>query len=120
MKTIIVAACILGLAGARAAAAPVVIEGHRVPTQEFLTERVSFADLDISSQAGLGTLRGRIHAAATRVCASNNSEPLVATIESLGCFRRAMIDGSAQIDRILAARNAGTVVAATTVSVTAR
>lgn len=119
MKTIIVAGCILGLASARAAAAPLVIEGHRAPVQEFLTEQVSFADLDISSQAGLGTLKGRIHAAATGVCGSNNPDPLMANVESVGCYRRAMGDSYAQIDRILAARSIGTAVAVATVSVSA-
>jgi UrcA family protein len=120
MKTINIAGCILGLVSASTAAAPVVVEGHRAPAQEYVTERVSFADLDISSQAGLDTLRGRIHAAATRVCASNNPEPLVARIESLGCNRRAMTDSYAQMDRILTARSAGTAVAAAAISVTSR
>ena len=84
MKTIILATCILGFAGSRVEAGPVIIEGHQVPTQEFLTEQVSFADLDISSEAGLSTLKSRVNAAATRVCESVNPEPLMAKMESQG------------------------------------
>jgi UrcA family protein len=121
MKRIILSGCILALASANATAAPVIIQARRAPpAQELLTERVSFADLNISSQAGLRTLKGRIHAAAARVCGSNNPEPLQASIESLHCYRTAMSDSYGQIDRIFAARNVGTAVAAATISVTAR
>jgi UrcA family protein len=119
MKMIILAGIGLALAGTSAAAAPVVIEGQRAPTQEFLTEQVSFADLDISSNAGLSALKGRIGAAATRVCGSTNPEPLMANIESLGCYRHAMSDSLAQVSRILAARGSGAAVAAASVTVSA-
>jgi UrcA family protein len=120
MKRIILSGCILALASANAAAAPVIIQARRAPpAQEVLTERVSFADLNISSDAGLRTLKGRIHAAAARVCGSNNPEPLQASIESLHCYRTAMSDSYGQIDRIFAARNVGTALVAATISVTA-
>ena len=120
MKTIIIAACILGTTSAMATAAPVVIKGDRAATEEFFTERVSFADLNISSQAGLDTLRRRVRAAATRVCESVNPEPLMASVESLGCYRRTMGDSYAQIDSILAARGTGAAIAAVSVTVSAR
>jgi UrcA family protein len=119
MKTIILIGCILGVASGSAAAAPVIIQGHRPVAEELTTERVSYADLDISSEAGLGTLKGRIHAAANRVCASNQSEPLQASLESLGCYRRAMTDSMAQLDRVLAARSSGAAIAAATITVSA-
>src|SRR5690348_18515412 len=106
MKTITLAACILGFASAAATAEPLIIEAHQLPAQEFLTERVSFADLDISRQAGLGTLKSRIHAAATRVCESTNPERLMATVEFSGCYRRAIDNSYAQIDKFLAATSA--------------
>lgn len=118
MKTIILGACVLALTSARAAAGPVIIEGHNSPLQEFLTEQVSFADLDISSEAGLSALKTRINVAATRVCASVNPEPLMATLESQGCYRRAVNDSYAQAERAHL-RNAGAAVAAATVSVSA-
>ena len=121
MKTIILSGCIVALASANAIAAPVIIRAPRAPVaQEVLTERVSFADLDISSEAGLRTLNGRIRAAATRVCWSNDPEPLQASIDSLHCYRKAMSDSSGQIHRIFASRAAGTAVAAATISVTAQ
>jgi UrcA family protein len=120
MKMTILTGCILGFSSASVAAAPVIIEARRPPAaQEVLTESVSFADLNISSEAGLRTLNGRIRAAANRVCESNDPEPLRANMESLSCYRKAMSDSFGQIDRFLAARNVGTAVAAATISVTA-
>lgn len=120
MKTIIMTGCVMALASANAWAAPVYVDAERQKAEDVKTEMVSFADLDISGKSGLRTLKGRIHTAANRVCVSDIPEPLLASLESNSCYRRAVGDSFMQIDRILAARKGGTAIAAATVSVSAR
>jgi len=118
MKTIILMG-VMAFASASAWAAPVFVEAKRLQNEDIRTERVSFADLDLSSKSALGTLKSRIHSVANRVCVSDIAEPLQASLESTSCYRRAVDDSYAQIDKILAARKAGTAIAAATVSVSA-
>jgi UrcA family protein len=69
------------------------------------TTVVSFADLDIGSPAGLRTLNGRIHAAASRLCIQPARRSLQAEMVERRCMSAAMSSGQAGVDQALAERS---------------
>jgi UrcA family protein len=54
---------------AQGAPQEVVITGRKAPGSEMQTKTVSYADLDLSKQAGISTLAGRLRSASRDVCA---------------------------------------------------
>lgn len=69
---------------------------------------VSFADLDLGSHAGLRTLEGRVHAAASRLCVQAGRKSLERQLAERRCMSAAMSSGQAGIDRAVAQRTAQT------------
>lgn len=61
-----VAASLLAATAAAGQDKPVVVYGE--PHEDIRTERVSYADLDLSQRAGQGTLNRRVSGAVKRVC----------------------------------------------------
>ena len=70
----------------------VVVTGTKAPVgSETRTKTVSYADLDLSKSAGLGTLLDRIHSAANDVCSPAPSGPNAReSAEFKGCVRHAL------------------------------
>ena len=95
----------LALASA-AAASPAIAE-----VNPFLIERVSFVDLNLGGQAGIATLHARIRSAAGRVCVSYGVQSLAEQLSEKRYYRSAIANASGQIDGIVEARSAGTMLA---------
>ena len=72
-------------------------------TDPAASEQISYADLDLSSAAGQRHLKDRISFAAYRLClVVSPASPSPAIADPL-CFRRAMSEGLAQMQRVVAA-----------------
>jgi UrcA family protein len=64
------------------------------------TQRVSYADLDLSKAAGAQTLYKRIKAAARHVCGPVDQYTFVTPPSTFrACFQQAVADAVAQVDR---------------------
>ena len=75
---------------------PVIVEGG-VPTAV-----VSYADLDLSSSAGLATLNGRISRAASSICTESGRKDLSRQLGEGRCFRTAIASAKTQVERAVA------------------
>jgi UrcA family protein len=71
------------------------------------TERVSFADLDLTSNAGVRRLQSRVEAAAHRLCDEEGVQPLSVQLESKSCFNTARTNGLKQVARVADSRRTG-------------
>jgi UrcA family protein len=89
---------------------PVVIEGG-LPVA-----RVSYADLNIGSAAGLRALEGRVTRAASGLCLENYKQTLSQFSAEQRCFSLAM--AKARIDIDLAVARAGTQLASAALTIT--
>ena len=72
-----------------------------VLVQQGPTARVSYADLNLGSQAGRDTLAGRIESAADMLCDATSIEPVSLKVERVRCHRVAVASGTAQAVRII-------------------
>ena len=69
------------------------------PAGEAVSARVSFADLDIDSQAGADALITRLERTATRMCRPNRSGPQLQTrAQSATCRNNAVRDAVTRLD----------------------
>lgn len=93
-KTFALGLIAIGL-GTGIASAQVTVYGSDVPTA-----RVSFADLDVTSPAGIHRLQNRVRSAAKALCFDNSIDPVWMTMSHNRCYDAALSDGFAQIDRI--------------------
>ena len=80
-----------------------------------LTEHVSYADLDLSTVAGVKALEGRVRSAAHELCEEPGTQPLKIHLATKACFNAAYADGLDQVQRAvdsqrIAAASAGTLV----------
>jgi UrcA family protein len=75
------------------------------PSTEGVTTRVSFADLDIGSPAGLRALNGRIDRAASRLCIQQTRKSLQDELAERRCMSAAMSSAQAGVDQVLAERS---------------
>lgn len=117
MRTLFISACALGLATAANAESPVTITAPGIQV-----EAVSFADLNLGSETGMSAIKNRVRAAAYRVCNLNHSrvDPLAQQLEGKSCFRSAVSDAYAQLDRVSLARANGATIATATLIVRGR
>lgn len=75
------------------------------------SEKVSYADIDLSTSAGRGELDRRISAAASRLCLQDaQASPAPGYIDRK-CYGTAMAGAQAQVDRAVASGQALTLVA---------
>lgn len=72
-------------------------------TAEVLTRHadVHYSDLDLTNPADRATLRHRIHAAAYRVCTTDND--MAGRAASAACRKQAIISSAHQVDTVVAA-----------------
>jgi UrcA family protein len=94
----IAAFAILAAGGAGSAAAQPAV-GMDAPTAV-----VSYADLDLGSAAGRDTLKGRIHAAASRVCTQEGRHSLQQELAERRCRATAITSAQAGMDQAVAQR----------------
>jgi UrcA family protein len=71
-----------------------------IVVQQGPSARVSYADLNLGSQAGRETLAGRIEAAADMLCDATSVEPVSLKVERVRCHRVAVDSGNARAVRI--------------------
>lgn len=83
-----------------------VVEGSSLAGVPY--EAVRVADLNLHHPEGMKTLRGRIKAAANRVCPDANIKEIRVTREALDCRRTAFADAMAQVDEVLARADSAT------------
>jgi UrcA family protein len=65
------------------------------------TARVSYADLNLNSQAGRERLAGRIESAASVLCLDTNVEPVSVRMDRARCYRAAVASGADRMSRIV-------------------
>ena len=92
----------LGLGGVASAQPPVTVYGSNAPTVS-----VSYADLNIASERGVQTLQGRVRAAASDLCLEPVWADLSVSTARTTCYRAAVHDGFAQINRLASEKMAG-------------
>ena len=97
MKTLLISLAAFLPIAASANAAPIV-----VTSDALRAERVSTADLRLESAAGQRELYGRIRAAAGDVCARDGERDVDALVSEHLCYRAAVADGVAQVQRLTA------------------
>lgn len=100
MKMIVIIAAAGIFAASLATAASADPTWSKDPT---VTEKVSYADLDLSSVAGQKHLKYRISFAAYRLCQVDPPATPSPAIADPICLRHAMTDGLAQMQRAIAA-----------------
>lgn len=71
--------------------------------------RVSYADLNLASDAGLATLEGRVAGAARQVCEIEDSRELVLARATHSCRTGAVASAQPALDAAVAAARKGTV-----------
>lgn len=104
MKLVIVSLAALALGGVGSVkaqgAAEVVITGTKAPAgSETRSKTVSYADLDLSKSAGLGTLLDRIRAAASDVCSPEpQSTSAKDAADFRSCVKRAVNSAVRKVD----------------------
>jgi UrcA family protein len=102
MKSIVIVAATSFIAASLATAANAEPSSSKDP---IVTEQVKFADLNLSSATGQKRLKDRISFAAYRLCLLDPpASPSPATADPV-CFRKAVNDGLAQMERAVAAAN---------------
>lgn len=74
---------------------------------ERVTTWVSYGDLNMSSPAGLDTLRSRVRGAAERICIHDGVEPLKFEMDGRRCYREAVAGAETQIGQVLASLDRG-------------
>jgi UrcA family protein len=77
----------------------IVVEGGRP------TVYVSFADLNISRDAGIQTLNMRVRGAARQLCVEDGVRPIKEQYQSRMCFNDAIENANAQIENAVANYN---------------
>ena len=112
MKTVLMVSCAAALLSSAANAEPVL-----VTTEAFPSERVSFADLNLSSLAGQKALKGRIRGAAERVCEPARGRAFESYLITHSCFMSSYMDGLRQMDEVLGRRASGSGVAAAVLTI---
>jgi UrcA family protein len=96
MKTLLISlAAFLPIAGANAA--PIVVSSDAVRA-----EHVTTADLRLDTVAGQRALYGRIRSAASDVCSRAGERGVDALVSAHVCYRVAIADGVAQVQRLSA------------------
>ena len=106
-SSLIAVACILMGAGSAVAQPGVVVTRETVPTAT-----VSYADLNIWSEAGQNQLARRIRSAASGICIDNYKVELEIGRYQRRCFNTALSSGMRQMQMIIASRP-GTLAAST-------
>ena len=100
------------LAAGSAGAQPVVVAADSPPTA-----RVSFADLNLETEAGKARLEKRIRAVASNLCLGSPRVPIEEFMWQRKCYNSALADGLKQMDRIIAARENGSALAAAALTI---
>jgi UrcA family protein len=78
---------------------------------------VSYADLDLSSSAGVDQLQARINHAAQRLCVEDGVKPVADQQRERACVAGAVSGALAQVHRVIAARSAGVAAATSAIAV---
>ena len=89
-------------AGVASAQPPVTVYGSNAPTAH-----VSYADINLASVSGVKKLQNRVRGAASDLCLEPVKEDLDVSTARIMCYRTAVDDGFAKIDRLAADRLAG-------------
>jgi len=93
--TLAIAIASLGLpATLQAAEKPLLVEGQ----SDVPTVHVSYADLNLASQAGVDRLEARVRRAATRLCIDPGYQPLGLAMAGMRCKAEAIEGASGQIE----------------------
>lgn len=97
--------------------------GAQVPTTVIgpspHTERVSYHPADLSNEAGIRHLRGRVRSAAHRVCDPGYFGQVADWLEA-SCYQATLPDAMAQVDRAVARLAQGEVSASPQIAIAAR
>jgi UrcA family protein len=112
MKALLIIAA--ALASAPVAAQPVTIVGEAPRVAH-----VGFADLDLTTDAGVRTLERRVDGAARDLCDETGVQTLALRIARKSCFDEARADGREQVARIAQSRRAGATLAGASAAVQA-
>ena len=109
-----ISAMLVGATGA-AAQPPLVVTGEPLPFRV-----VSYADLNLGSQAGQERLVHRIRAAASDLCIENSREEIKFSTARRACYRTALNSGIRQMNSAVAASESGTTLAAATLTISGK
>ena len=104
MKALIVAVASGFIVGSLANAASAEPLGSKDPP---VTERISYADLNLGSAAGQNRLKDRIGYAAYRLCLIDSTATPSPAVADPGCSRKVMAEGLAQMQRAVARSSSG-------------
>jgi UrcA family protein len=92
--------------------------GHELVVTGAPTARVTYADLDLRSQAGVARLESRVRAAADRLCVGIGIETLAARLDSLTCRDATIAATAPQVRRAIETRAAALAVSGGAITLT--
>lgn len=84
------------------------------------TESVNFADLNLGQSGGQASFEHRIKAAASRVCSNDGQFDLQSVLASHKCYTAAVTDGMSQMKQVIASRDTGVKLAASSLVIRAK
>lgn len=114
MRTLYLMTALMGLAiESPGISEPIIVQDAVTPTA-----RVSYADLNLQSDAGREVLQARVRRAADSLCLEGGNVDLVRWTVEHDCYRNAIASAQPQIDA--AVRSLGVVAAAAAITVSAR
>jgi UrcA family protein len=115
MKPLIFLAAVVAGSTAVLASTSVNAQPVIVTAETPLTEHVSYADLDLSSDAGVQALEARVRSAAHELCEEPGTQPLKIHLASKACFNAAYADGLDQLQRAVDSQRTASALAGTRV-----
>jgi UrcA family protein len=95
----------------------VALSSTAVAAEAPATSTVSYADLDLSSKAGVAQLQARITHAAQQLCVEAREKPLADQQRERACVADAVSGALAQAHQVIAARSTGIAAASSAIAV---
>ena len=114
-KTLVLMGSLLFASSSAFAQPPVVVTGESAPFKV-----VSYADLNIGSQAGQDRLINRIRSAAEDICLEGSREQVKFEVARRHCYSTALKSGFSQMNSAIAAKASGATLAAATLTISGR
>jgi len=115
MKPLIFLAAVMAGTAAVLASTSVNAQPVIVTADAPLTEHISYADLDLSSDAGVRALEARVRNAAHALCDEPGTQPLKIHLATRACFNAAYADGLDQLQRAVDSQRSASALAGTRV-----
>lgn len=101
-RLVLLLALVLGT-GPALAQADIVVQSRKIPVGTGpVRGEVPFGDLDLKTDAGVATLKGRVEAEAKRICGPRSAGTVADTQDRTRCYDEAMASALPRVDEAVA------------------